>query len=140
MLLFDGGIGEEEDVTDADDGGGLVVLVFVEVAVVGRTIRGAEGGEIDDGGGGITAAVPPTCFRCTGGGGLTFNGFTIFISSSGVFVDSAAFPFRFFSPLAFDLVFRLFGLPPDADTVKGGSGLPRQFLTCRSILDALHAQ
>ena len=55
LLLFGGGIGDEEDVTDADEGGcggSWVVFVVIVVDAVGRTIRGAEGGEIDDGGGG----------------------------------------------------------------------------------------
>ena len=64
LLLFGGGIGDEEDVTDADEGGcggGWVVFVVIVVDAVGRTIRGAEGGEIDDGGGGCgcTAAMLP---------------------------------------------------------------------------------
>lgn len=64
LLLFGGGIGDEEDVTDADEGGcggSWVVFVVIVVDAVGRTIRGAEGGEIDDGGGGCgcTAAMLP---------------------------------------------------------------------------------
>ena len=97
LLLFGGGgSGDEEDVTDADEGGcggGWVVFVVIVVDAVGRTIRGAEGGEIDDGGGGCgcTAAMLPlwnvTMVESFIFERNTYEIFMYFISTSCVYYD-----------------------------------------------------